>query len=416
MHKLVWILSLTVLAAGLVLGGCGRKPWYRYYDMDEEQQTRSADNMDKMLKAMKDGWCEGAEALGNLRGKAIEILPELEETVANNTCYEAGIKAIGRIKPGGPEAMRAMLKAGQNGHCHSLEGLAKKGAKAKDMAPEIFVIVDSGECYLEAFKAARQLAPESEKLLTSAFRVIERTEVSKFKAWSSLRSQTETLDEDYVAPLKRVVAKHRDQAVKELVGLMGSERWESRYCAARLLATTKSRDDKVIAAIDQAQKDENEDVRKAAEAAYRKLKFTDIAAAEKITVILQLVDQGGQLTPSALTQLTDYLHAQMASQAGFSVIPQEQLRKELKGQKVESFKAGFDESTQLELGKAMAAQKSIVVKLLKMDAGCSITGTVFDLTSETTEKSTTVESNCTSEGFKTGMKEISEKLAQGALK
>ncbi|HSA24008.1 MAG TPA: hypothetical protein P5076_21290, partial [Myxococcota bacterium] len=65
-------------------------------------------------------------------------------------------------------------------------------------------------------------------------------------------------------------------------------------------------------------------------------------------------------------QLTEYLAAQLTELAGFRVVPRDQLRARLQQQKTVGYQQCYDQSCQIELGKAMAAEKSLSTKLLKV--------------------------------------------------
>ncbi len=118
------------------------------------------------------------------------------------------------------------------------------------------------------------------------------------------------------------------------------------------------------------------------------------SATRDIVAVFDIQDASGQLKKRELNQLTDYLAASLTRQTGLRVVPRDQLRQRLAGNKRSSYRTCYDESCQLELGKALSAQKSLSTKLLRIGSKCAITATLYDLRTETAEKSALHRSNC----------------------
>jgi hypothetical protein len=111
-------------------------------------------------------------------------------------------------------------------------------------------------------------------------------------------------------------------------------------------------------------------------------------------------------------QLTEYLAAQLTELAGFRVVPRDQLRARLLQQKTAGYQQCYDQSCQLELGKAMAAEKSLSTKLLKVGRRCALTASLYDLKTETTEAATTVDvKDCNIDELMEGLKAVATRLA-----
>lgn len=132
----------------------------------------------------------------------------------------------------------------------------------------------------------------------------------------------------------------------------------------------------------------------------------------EVIAVFDLEDVGGGLRRGYADQLTEYFAVQLSS-LGYKVVPRSQLRERISSEKQESYKTCYDESCQIDLGKAVAAQKSVATKLLKIESTCAITATVYDLRSETTETAASVETRCGQDELLSGLRELAKKLVSG---
>jgi hypothetical protein len=132
-----------------------------------------------------------------------------------------------------------------------------------------------------------------------------------------------------------------------------------------------------------------------------------------IVAVFDIEDQSGRIGNSVLAQLTEYLAAKVTQVAGYQVVPREQLRSRLVAQKRESFKQCYDQRCQIELGKAVAAEKSLATKLIRVGKTCALTSLLYDLKTEATERAATVKTECTEESLLGGMEQLARQLAAG---
>ncbi|MBN2495625.1 MAG: HEAT repeat domain-containing protein [Deltaproteobacteria bacterium] len=408
-----WYLLLAV--AALALPGC-RGAWYEAYGIESEAELRSPDKIPEILKALEDGWCDEATgAIGRMRSKAAEYLPDLMESGAIGDCYQATIRVARRIAPDSPALLKGMLVFGQKERCEALDDLAKSGTKIASMAPELRAMVDGGKCFLEALEALHAATPDSADLLEADLCALQRIDVGTLSTLRSLSSQSSQLDEKYVPVLSKFFVKHGEQVLPGLVKLIGHERWEVRYCAIRMVAHIGKVDSNLVAALERAKSDSEEDVQQAAAEALRKAKFITLSGGKPVVAVLDVGDPAGKLDKSQLEQLTDYLTAQVAEKTGFQVVPRDQIRDKLGSLKRESFKEGFDEAAQLEIGRALAAKKSLTARVIWMKGKCAITAVVMDIEKETSENATTVDTACSIDALTEGMKKLAQNLADKNL-
>jgi hypothetical protein len=128
-----------------------------------------------------------------------------------------------------------------------------------------------------------------------------------------------------------------------------------------------------------------------------------------IIAVFDVEDAAGRLKDKDLGQLTEYLATKL-TEAGFRVVPRNQLRARLVEEKKEGFKKCYDETCQLELGKAVAAQKSLATKLLQVGESCAVSATLYDLKTETTERAASARTNCSVNALMDGMEKIAGQL------
>ena len=135
------------------------------------------------------------------------------------------------------------------------------------------------------------------------------------------------------------------------------------------------------------------------------------ARRQEILAVFDVQDAAGRFSARKLEQMTDYLAVKMTDIAGYRVVPRDQLRQRLQDQKTSGYKKCFDESCQIELGRAVSAQKSLATKMLRLGSKCAITATLYDLKTETTVAAASVDSDCREDSLMSGLEEIARKLA-----
>lgn len=132
--------------------------------------------------------------------------------------------------------------------------------------------------------------------------------------------------------------------------------------------------------------------------------------AKVILAVFEVGDPSGRTKPPVRRQLTEYLGAVLAEKGRFELVPQTTLREQIQNTKKQSYKACYDASCQIELGKAVAAQAVLTTKILRVDKTCVVTSKLFDLVKETTTKAATVETGCRDGQLLKAMGGIAERL------
>lgn len=119
----------------------------------------------------------------------------------------------------------------------------------------------------------------------------------------------------------------------------------------------------------------------------------------------------GEFRPRILEEVTDYLATGAAERLGLRVVPRSAIREQLREEKADSYRPCYDESCQVELGKALAAQKILTTKLLRRGESCIFTVRIFDLKTETTDGAATARADCSDMGLLDAADEVVTKLA-----
>jgi hypothetical protein len=130
-----------------------------------------------------------------------------------------------------------------------------------------------------------------------------------------------------------------------------------------------------------------------------------------IVAVFNIEAKGVKFGRRALSNLSDYLAARLAATGNFQVVPRAELRKRLRQQKKKSYKACYDHNCQVELGRELAAQKSLATSVMKMGRNlCVLTSTIYDLKRAATERGATAEGPCTRKGIMESIKSVVRQL------
>ncbi|MBW2735505.1 MAG: SEL1-like repeat protein [Deltaproteobacteria bacterium] len=139
------------------------------------------------------------------------------------------------------------------------------------------------------------------------------------------------------------------------------------------------------------------------------------AQARSIIAVFDMTSEGlRRIKPVELKRLTDYLANQLTAKGSFSVVPRDRLTQQLRAQKKTSFKKCFDQSCQIEIGRELAANKSLATKVIRFGKKCIVTATLYDLKTATTAGGANAKSKCTMDGLLKATEEIAAKLSGGA--
>jgi hypothetical protein len=137
------------------------------------------------------------------------------------------------------------------------------------------------------------------------------------------------------------------------------------------------------------------------------------ASADKpVIAVFNVEDRTGKLSERERRQLTDYLTSKVAEGGMFLVVPSDRVRERLRRQKVESYKECYDQRCQIELGRELAAKKSLSTRITRLGSACIVTAVLFDLRKAASEQAASMEGPCTIEGLVKSIESVVNKLGR----
>ena len=86
-----------------------------------------------------------------------------------------------------------------------------------------------------------------------------------------------------------------------------------------------------------------------------------------------------RLTPEQNADLTAYLTTLLTNTTRYATVPKSDLKAALAAEKAQSYDACYDESCQIDIGKEVAAEKSLATRLSKFGQKCIVAFTLYDL-------------------------------------
>jgi hypothetical protein len=141
--------------------------------------------------------------------------------------------------------------------------------------------------------------------------------------------------------------------------------------------------------------------------------FPAAAGDEKpIVAVFPIEAKQVKIRRKTLEVLNVFLPARLAASGAFQIVPRRELSDRLRKQKKASYKLCYDQKCQIELGRELAAQKTLSTQILKIGKKCVVTSSLYDLKKAATERGATSEGKCSEEGLMTSVKNIVYQLYQ----
>jgi hypothetical protein len=131
----------------------------------------------------------------------------------------------------------------------------------------------------------------------------------------------------------------------------------------------------------------------------------------EVVAVFDIQAIGGVFEPEALQQLSSYLTTRLVEVAGFQVTPSSITRAQLQESKNLSYRECFDAACQIELGKAVSAEKSLSVTLQQIENNCVLSLTLYDLKREAAERAASEKGLCNLQSMMTVVDQSVSKLA-----
>jgi hypothetical protein len=141
-----------------------------------------------------------------------------------------------------------------------------------------------------------------------------------------------------------------------------------------------------------------------------------VADAAPVIAIFELEDtraKNERFSDAKRADLTGYLASLLARDGAFRVVPTAQLQGALLEAKKETYKSCYDERCQIEIGKAVAAEKTVSVRIIKIGGLCAVTASLYDLRNEATENSASEKTKCTEDPIVAALETVASVLRRG---
>jgi hypothetical protein len=163
-------------------------------------------------------------------------------------------------------------------------------------------------------------------------------------------------------------------------------------------------------------------VKKAAKETLRRLELLALSQGHTLEKTVPVPETTGPVVAVFVTQetlrhmkrgqLSDYLAVRLTSQCGFRVVPQDQIKKQLFEEKKKTYRHCYDQRCRIELGKAVAAEKILAVRIFKTGNQCVITANLYDLRTETTERAATTRVKCSDASLMSALDDVARQLSE----
>ena len=156
-----------------------------------------------------------------------------------------------------------------------------------------------------------------------------------------------------------------------------------------------------------------------APAASKPVKVEVAADTKEIVAVFSIEAKGLKVDAGLLDRLTDYLAGQIAAADTYQVVPRAQLKQRLTKQRKASYKSCVDQSCQIDIGRELAAQKSLATKIVQLGSRCMVITTLYDLKRAAAERGATTKGGCSEDqlvaSLETVVKRLRKKSAATAL-
>jgi len=131
--------------------------------------------------------------------------------------------------------------------------------------------------------------------------------------------------------------------------------------------------------------------------------------------VFDIQDKTGRLSAQDIDSLTEYVASKLAEGGLYHVIPRADLKNRLLEQKKESYHTCYDEACQIEIGREMAAQKSLSLSLAAIGNSCLVSAALYDLKKAATDITAATRGGCSLEELINQLDEVVSRLRKQAL-
>ena len=130
-----------------------------------------------------------------------------------------------------------------------------------------------------------------------------------------------------------------------------------------------------------------------------------------IIAVFDLEDVDRRLDDDDARALSSYVATAILENTTDRIVPPDRLRAALHDEKTSSYRACYDEACQIELGRALAANRALEPSLVATGDGCLLGATLYDLRTETVRWSDSVRGSCALRDLFGGAEALARALA-----
>ncbi len=113
-----------------------------------------------------------------------------------------------------------------------------------------------------------------------------------------------------------------------------------------------------------------------------------------IVAVFKIEDKSRAFSSKVLDSATEYLAAELGKAGMFQIVPPGDIKRALTQKKKESLKECYEQQCQIELGRELAAGKTLSVTISKIGSTCAFSASLYDLKKMATDTTATAESPC----------------------
>lgn len=115
--------------------------------------------------------------------------------------------------------------------------------------------------------------------------------------------------------------------------------------------------------------------------------------AKPVVAVFDLENRA-KLKNADVVTLTEYITTRLAGGGLYRVVPKGEVQSALRAKKTESYQSCYDESCQIEIGRELAAQKTLSSKVSQLGSTCIVTVQLYDLAQSASEGAGTSKGGC----------------------
>jgi hypothetical protein len=135
------------------------------------------------------------------------------------------------------------------------------------------------------------------------------------------------------------------------------------------------------------------------------------AESNPVVAVFDIKNRAAKISKESLVKLGAYLSTRLAGTGKFKVVPRADIQKKLQKERLASYKERYDQKFQIELGKQVAAQKTVASQLMPIAGKCVLTSNLFDLKQNIAERAGIAEGACDEAGIKRSIDVVAAQLA-----